>query len=235
MFKELIDALQDSVKPEPITVNGRTFATAKVYEAEPRIAASLQTTTLQSISDYFANKIDRISEDGVFVHVESPTCVSIQRFLDETNRREERLEANYESSTFKFGHKYDQTEFITLLRSQFVPSDAREQVQKFVGSLDDESSVKLSDDGVSQKTVGKTGVASFGNIEIPERLVLAPFRTFSEVEQPEGEFILRLHSTGGTPLISLHEADNQAWKREAIERIAEWLKTKGEVKVPILA
>lgn len=234
MFKELIDALQNGVKPESIVINGREFATAKVYEAEPRIAASLQTSTLQSVVDYFEKKIDDVGETGVFVHVESPTTVSIQRYLDDTNRREERLEANYEGSLFKFGHKYDQTEFITLLRSQFVPSDAREAVQKFVGSLDGESSVKLTDDGVSQTTVGKTGVASFSNIEVPERLVLAPYRTFSEIEQPEGEFILRLHATGGVPLVSLHEADNQAWKREAIQRIAEWLK-KNDVTVPVLA
>lgn len=235
MFKELIDAIQSGVKPESIKINGREFATAQVFEAEPRIAKSLKTATLQSIVDYLENDIDGLDERGRFIHVESPVRVSIQQYLDETNRREERLAAEFEPHNFAFGKELDQSSFITLLRSQFVETDARLDLQKFVGTLIADSSLKLEDDGISQKTVAKTGITTVSTVENSSPLVLAPFRTFSEIEQPESEFILRLHKRDGdVPRISLHEADNQAWKNEAIQRIAEWLRT-AEVKIPILA
>lgn len=235
MFKELIDAIQKSVTPEVVTVNGREFATAPVHEAEPRIAKSLKTATLQSIVDYLENGIDGKEVKSQFIHIESPTRVSVQGYLDATNRREERIAAEFEPHNFAFGKELDQSSFITLLRSQFVETDARLELQKFVGTLVAESSLKLEDDGVSQKTVAKTGITTVSTVENSNPLVLAPFRTFPDIEQPESEFILRLHKRDGdVPRISLHEADNQAWKGEAIQRIAEWLKT-AEVKIPILA
>lgn len=238
MFEQLIAELQNAVKGEKIEVNNKTFTTRPVFEIAPRrLSKSLETATLQSIVDYFGSSIDAAgtTDEAFVIHIASPSRVDILLFLDEDNQREARLSAKYEGHNFKFGSLYDQAEFITMLRSQFVPSDTREQLQRFVGALTDESSLKLEDDGVSQKTVAKTGITTLSVVENNKPLVLAPFRTFPEIDQPEGEFILRLHRRDGdVPKISLHESDNQAWKLEAINRIAEWLK-KQKVKVPILA
>lgn len=235
MFEELINAVQNGVKPEIITVNGREFATRPVFEAEPLIAACLTTATLQSLADYLTANIDGIGEASAFLHVEGPDRVSLNLDIDKTGRRATRIAAKYEGGIFAFGKEYDQTQFITLLRSQFVPSDERESLQKFVGSLTDESSLRLQDNGVSQQTVAKKGIATIERVENKDALTLAPYRTFAEIDQPESEFILRLHRRDGdVPRISLHESDNQAWKIEAINRIAEWLK-KADIKIPVLA
>lgn len=236
MFQELIDAIQQGVKGLPVTIGGKEYSTRPVFDPpEPRLATALKTHTLQSLVDYLDNGIDAASEGVPFILIESPYQVLLALHLDGTNRRECRVAVIYKPADFKFGEKYDQATFITLLRSQFVPSEGRERVQRFVGSLTDESSLKLEDDGVVQRTVAKTGIATYSNIETGTPIVLAPFRTFPEIEQPESEFIVRLHRReGAVPAISLHEADNNAWKLESINRIAEWFKKQG-VKVPILA
>lgn len=50
---------------------------------------------------------------------------------------------------------------------------------------------------------------------------LKPYRTFSEVEQPESEFLVRL-SDGGR--VALYEADGGAWKLQARRNVADYLK-----------
>jgi hypothetical protein len=235
MFEQLIDTVQDAVKGEEIIIGSESYTTRPVFRLpKVNLATALRTTTLQSVVDYFDKKIDDIN-GSVFVHVAGPATVDIVKYLDEENRREIRICAEHTSHTIEFGRKYEQSEFITLLRSQVSPSVDRERLQKFVGSLNDESSLKLEDDGVSQRTVAKTGVATYSSVESDGVFLLSPFRTFSEIDQPESDFILRLHGRAGSvPLVSLHESDNHAWKLEAIERIAGWLKTNG-VAVPILA
>lgn len=54
------------------------------------------------------------------------------------------------------------------------------------------------------------------------RVALRPYRTFTEVEQPESEFILRLDDEGRVGLI---EADGGAWKMTAKASIAAYFET----------
>jgi hypothetical protein len=51
-----------------------------------------------------------------------------------------------------------------------------------------------------------------------------PFRTFRELDQPEGEFLLRLRSgAGDLPMVALYQAEGIAWELTAIESIHSWL------------
>jgi hypothetical protein len=235
MFDKLISEVQNAVKGEEVVIGDEVFSTRPVFRPEPlRQSDTLFTSSLQSIVDYLDRAIDAPGPK-MFVHVNSPSLVELCLYLDNVNRRDRRVSALYEAHNFRFGEPYDQSSFITLLRSAFVQTESREQLQRFVGSLTDESSLKLEDDGVSQKTVAKTGITTLSVVENNKPIELAPFRTFPEIEQPESEFIVRLHRReGDVPRISLHEADNHAWKIEAIQRISEWL-TKNGVNVPILA
>lgn len=51
-----------------------------------------------------------------------------------------------------------------------------------------------------------------------------PFRTFIEIEQPESEFLLRAKKGYEGIEFALFEADGGAWKKEAIDNIAAYLK-----------
>lgn len=58
---------------------------------------------------------------------------------------------------------------------------------------------------------------------LPPIIKLAPYRTFIEVEQPEGEFLLRLQKG---PSAALFEADGGAWKIQARKNIKEYFLDK---------
>ena len=63
--------------------------------------------------------------------------------------------------------------------------------------------------------------------EIKPRVMLRPFRTFLEVEQPESEFLLRVDPDEG---IGFFEADGGIWKLEAKKNIADYfLKNMGDL------
>jgi len=87
-----------------------------------------------------------------------------------------------------------------------------------------EENVKyVGDDGVSQSAAIKVGVASVAEVVIPNPVILAPFRTFPEIEQPQSKFIFRMQ-TG--PQCALYEADGGAWRNVAMESIKEYLKSR---------
>ena len=58
------------------------------------------------------------------------------------------------------------------------------------------------------------------NLEYSVKPTLAPFRTFSEIEQPESSFVLRVNDRGR---VGLFEADGGAWRNTAMLRIKEYL------------
>ena len=75
--------------------------------------------------------------------------------------------------------------------------------------------------------VERVVVALNAVVEIKPRVMLRPFRTFLEVEQPESEFLLRVDPDEG---IGFFEADGGIWKLEAKKNIADYfLKNMGDL------
>jgi hypothetical protein len=94
---------------------------------------------------------------------------------------------------------------------------------KCAGNISVEEVRNFSDDGVSQQVTGKVGINKLADIPVPNPVVLKPFRTFIEVEQPASKFIFRLHE-GRTGLeAALFEGDGGAWKREAMLTVKYYL------------
>ena len=83
-------------------------------------------------------------------------------------------------------------------------------------------SVSTKDNGVTQTVEARQGVALNTLVEVKPRVMLRPFRTFLEVEQPESEFLLRVDPDEG---IGFFEADGRIWKLEAKKNIADYFNT----------
>ena len=93
--------------------------------------------------------------------------------------------------------------------------------------MTNENSVSTNDNGVTQTVEARQGVALNALVEIKPRVMLRPFRTFLEVEQPESEFLLRVDPDEG---IGFFEADGGIWKLEAKKNIADYfLKNMGDL------
>ncbi|WP_420841227.1 hypothetical protein [Evansella clarkii] len=129
---------------------------------------------------------------------------------------------------FRFDRFYDAETFNIKLQSTFVKNEDRDIMLKVVGNIKEENVASVGDDGTSQSVVAKTGVASVGNVKVPNPVLLAPYRTFVEVEQPESEFVFRMQSG---PTCALFEADGGAWKIKAMQRIKEYLEEELREKI----
>lgn len=68
-----------------------------------------------------------------------------------------------------------------------------------------------------------SGIALSTLVEVKPRVVLKPFRTFVEVDQPESEFLLRISDKGE---IGLFPADGGVWKLEATRNVAKYFETE---------
>jgi len=91
---------------------------------------------------------------------------------------------------------------------------------KVVENITEENVKGISDDGVSQAVTAKVGIATVGNVEVPNPVELALYRTFVEIDQPTSDFIFRMKDG---PRCALFEADGGKWKLEAIHNISEYL------------
>lgn len=120
-----------------------------------------------------------------------------------------------------FGRHVDVDEFNTMLQSKFIETEARDELFKVLKSLTNEQSMQVAEDGVSQVITVKQGVSLASNCQFKNPVPLAPMRTFSEIEQPESNFVLRVDRDAN---IALFEADGGAWKNAAVARIKDYLK-----------
>lgn len=107
------------------------------------------------------------------------------------------------------------------LRSLFIPNEGTKYLLNLLSRMTDSKSVSTNDNGVTQTVEARQGVAINAIVEVKPIVMLRPFRTFLEVEQPESEFLLRVDPEKG---IGFFEADGGIWKLEAKRNIADYFK-----------
>lgn len=221
-------------KPVSESIDGeyRTWLPAGWTEApmpaQSRIAR-LPVRTLGAVRDYLASNVDQLNKDALLLHVESPLSVNLYERLEgevSQYRRNLIITATAAASKFSFGQWQDIETFVIGIQTHFLDSGAREAVLKLVSSVKDVEELESEDDGVSQEVRAKAGAAFVERFKVQNPVVLAPFRTFREVDQPVSPFVLRLKRSDGNggPRCALFEADGGAWELEAIAEIAVWLR-----------
>ena len=123
----------------------------------------------------------------------------------------------------EFGTFDNHESFCIALQSKFVDNEDRKLLLKFAGTVQDGTVTEYGDDGISQKATVKTGLSSKSDAIVPNPVILKPFRTFLEVDQPESAFIFRMKNGNYGVQCALFEADGGAWKIEAMKNIKEYL------------
>ena len=121
-----------------------------------------------------------------------------------------------------FDRKLDYETMMITLKSKFVQTSQLLDLVQLLGTITEENSAMLADDGFTQTVVVRKGIAMKDNKVVNPIVRLKPYRTFNEVEQPESEFLVRL-SEGG--YVALYEADGGAWTLQARRNVADYLKT----------
>lgn len=233
--KEALRELRRPMKPESHIVekDGYTFGVNldgnvnQIMTEEVTTRDSLSLSTLDSLVDYIKSDLD--FSGHLYLHIADYDKVQLKGTLLKDGERDLFAEvyAPVPKNTL-IGKWSNSEEFLIGMNAQFFNVDDRNKLIAFAGNVKEENARQTSDDGFSQKTTVKRGIASAEEELVPNPVLLAPYRTFAEVDQPSSEFIFRM---GEGPRFALFEADGGAWKLEAISTIKSYLETELKVQV----
>lgn len=213
-------------KKEPIIeLDQGTFSRVSLNRVTEPVASKLTVSTLTGLVDYIKTNVDQL-EGKLLIQVKSPEEVALYSPLNADREREKYVSAEAILPNNVVYERFLDTErFNIMLQSAFVNNKDKEILLKYTGLIQDDAVKTIGDDGVSQQVTVKTGVASVGQAVVPNPVVLAPYRTFPEIIQPESTFIFRMKEG---PSAALFEADGGAWRNKAILGIKEYLQKELE-------
>lgn len=220
MNKEALQYLIEKLAPvETFKHDGIEYTSKPVYKISEVSPEAFATKSLAGIVQLIMKEHKHYRLNNLIIHVEEPTNVEVYSVLREDLGRFQLYSAVADLPGQRLGQYMDLEEAIIRLKSTFVQTETRDELIKLLGNIKEENVRTSSDDGISQTVAAKTGIATISNVTLPPIIKLAPYRTFIEVEQPEGEFLLRLRNG---PSAALFEADGGAWKIQARKNIKEY-------------
>jgi hypothetical protein len=226
MIREAIQYIVDLGNTRLEKIGNRTFSTQPMHVVKQPLPSSLEVNSLSGLVGFLKSKFD--GDEKLLVHVETPTLVTVSSVLNEDSNRKELIKARALLPNFSFDRFHDTEDFNIRLQSCFVKNEDRDIMLQVVGNIREEKVNTIGDDGVSQSVTAKVGVATVAQVQVPNPVVLAPYRTFVEVTQPESNFIFRMQNG---PKCALFEADGGAWKLEAMKRIKAYLDETMEAEI----
>lgn len=220
MLKEFAQYLVGLKDNNTYEIHGEVYSDNKLVRVPPYVPRPEKITVngLDSI-------VQLIREEGcgccpkLFVQVVSPRVVEVYSALDDDMERNCLYRAVCDAPEFKAGWRGYNSAIIEL-RSMFRQNEGTEYLLDLLSRITKENGVTTMDNGVTQQVEARSGISLKTMENIKPRVLLAPFRTFSEVEQPESEFLTRLDDDGN---IGFFEADGGVWRLSAKERIAEFI------------
>ena len=235
MIKAALEYVVGLKKPETVRHGGGVYADKPLYQMKKADFPTLKLNTLESIVRYVQKVGDEreseyceaaepiiIHAEPIIIHIESATCVALKDIANVGDgKRDCMVLATAEVPKFQYGEFLDAESFNIALQSKFLDTEDKATILQVVGNLKEDAVRTMTDDGVSQVTAVRTGVATVADVKVPNPVSLRPFRTFIEVDQPESRFIFRMREGGRC---AIFEADGGAWKLEAKKNIYNYLK-----------
>ncbi len=223
MIKEALQWIVDqSEKTEFYYENGQQYTNKQLKKLSLPTRDTMEIATLSGLVEFIKSGFDH--DQRYLILIDNFNSIQVFTELNINKVREKVLQVTAELPDITFDRFMDTENFIIQLQSVFVATDERDKVLKLVGNLKTEGIKTQSDDGISQVVQVKQGVATVGNEVVPNPITLKPYRTFTEVTQPETEFVFRLRQNGnGEVGAALFEADGGVWKNIARASIKEYL------------
>lgn len=232
-LKDILDLKTAALAEKDIHEN--TYTTRALSLVRPLLPDAVLVHSLHGVKD----AIDALKLTEVVIHVEDPLEVSVKsRAVDKAHQRAKFVTGIPigDEHPFNFGSWYDPQNFVIALQSKFVETADLASLIVLASNVKAEAVTISADDGFSQNVSASAGVVLRQERKSKHRVKLAPYRTFTEVEQPASEFIFR--ARGGSPEklpeLALFEADGGKWRVQAVENICRWLRTNTK-DVPIIS
>ena len=217
---------------------GNEWSSKGMYPVHPELPQELEVTTLTGLCDLVTNDIEEFDKEMVLVHVASHILVNlVTKKSDSWGRRMRYVAAQVpQTRGFSFGQFMDHETFLIGLLANFTDTPDRAYLSGIASHVEAGRVRGSLDDGVSQEITVKQGTSLKTSAAIKNRLTLAPYRTFREIEQPASEFLFRVRGGNETtaPTLALFEADGGKWQIDAMEAIGRYLRTQLDKDIPVV-
>lgn len=219
MLAKMIDKIVSLKQTQTFEIGGQTYTDGHLTRIPPHVdrPECITVSGLDGVCKLIRTELEMV---GVTILVQAKSYKTVEvmtTYLPDFSRNAlYRAEADVPG--LRTGFRDRETALIEL-RSLLIPGEGTAYLLDLLSRITDEKSVTTRDNGVTQAVEARQGVALNALVEIKPRVLLRPFRTFLEVEQPESEFLLRVDADKG---IGFFEADGGVWKLEAKRNIADY-------------
>ncbi len=225
-----IETAQAAGEIETVEVDGRTYYRDNLKEfIEPKSDA-FTVHTLDAVAKYCNADPDSLS-GNIMVRVVDPTKATVCGYLRDDRQREYFLNCNaYGAGNFErnLNHYHGHIDMMIFLQTHFVKTETLTRLLGQLGNIDDEESINIADDGMTQEITVKKGAAIRETDNVQNPVLLIPRRSFPEIELDPVPFIVRLEArpAGGMPSIGIFESDGGNWKVDAVNKAGAYLADK---------
>jgi len=219
MDRSFIEKIESMAQNEMFYENGATYSTKLLHRIDEPECEPLRVSSLESMIALTRAELSALDSMN-FIIVVTPTELSCKTSFFGNKQRDTLYKAVADLPIIEFDNYMSIENMIISLKSKFQETPDREYLINLLGNITDEKSVNTMDDGITQQVTAKTGIQLQSKQNVKAIVKLKPYRTFISVEQPESDFLIRLK--GGQA--ALFEADGGAWKNEAKNNIAEYIR-----------
>lgn len=223
MLKEAIEKIEEMSSPLVYTEDGHSYVlyTDHTEELRPTID-SPETVRLNSL-DALVQLVKKEQQSRqIFVSVTCHNKVDVYDSPSEDCRWKRNFLYNARAVDIPGWEPEVQMGFdqaAVALMTRFQDGGDREYTLTLLSQITTGAKVTYTDNGVASTIVTQKGAALAQNTTIKPLVKLRPYRTFQEIEQPEGIFLIRISERG----ITFREADGGMWKLTARNTAKAWL------------
>ena len=230
MLKEFIEHIQNTAQPIVKEIDGKTYSinrAGEITEILPQLfhPDTLPLNSLDALVKLVTTEAAKSAKAPIYITV--PNHLTVRCFTQPDPAQRFFRQVFYEVSAtdvpgWESGSKLSFEEMQIAMRTRFQDSVDSEYVMKLLSDISTGAKITFNDNGIATTVVTAKGVALQGATQIKPIVILKPYRTFQEVEQPESTFLIRISERG----ISFTEADGGMWKLKARETIKAFLEER---------
>lgn len=228
MIKEAIEKIEAMSRPTIWAVGDHTYSITpdgsyrEIHE-DLFSADTIQLNSLDALCKMILREGTVNAENGqLFIKIPSHLRVEAFRSPDSTLRMIRLVPYVVEATDVPGWDAETKLTFeraAVALQTRFQDSEDRAYTLQLLSQITTGAKITYNDIGVATTIVTQKGVSLQANATIRPLVRLRPYRTFQEIEQPLGLFLIRIDERG----ISFVEADGGMWKLEARKTIKEYL------------
>lgn len=218
MLAKMIDKIISLKDTKTFVIGGENYSDRELFRIAPteHRPDAIDVSGLDGLCKAIRKEYHRVG--NVFVQIIDPIRVKVVTEYKDNMSRDKLYTATSDVPGFR-PEWMSREEAQIKIRSLFIPNEGSSYLLELLSRMSDESAISSSDNGVTQTVEARQGISLKTNLPVKPRVVLQPFRTFLEVEQPASEFLIRVDKDRG---IGIFEADGGVWKLEAKKNIAEF-------------